>query len=413
MIKNELEQELIKLCDAGFIEKNQLQNIQMNYKDDSEASAMKSKSVLIFGLLGVVFAGAGVISLFAFNWTAFSMQMQTIISFIPLISIQALLFFKVRSNASALWVELLCLCVGIALTAAFVLIYNTYQLDYPQNLVALIIVIILSPLAYYLKSYYLVIGIFASFLFYALFQSSSLFNYSVLSLIIFLPFYISKRKKAHNVTILSFLISAWVICMPVFLELEYSAITMLFFTFVFALVPFDKQVRYVARIIVYSILLLHAYFSDHLFDFHHVTFNISLCFAIVLSILVYIYAYWKRKCFSLAKLDFFVLSFFLFMISLEICLSNLFSIGDSVLVVFTILYKALIIILSVFKIMHGLKYALPSQVTRYLFAISIYLLGEATQSNLSLLTKGIFFILIGVAFFVVNYILSKRIQNEA
>ncbi len=65
------------------------------------------------------------------------------------------------------------------------------------------------------------------------------------------------------------------------------------------------------------------------------------------------------------------------------------------------------------KIIHGLKKSLPSQVTRYLFAISVYILGEATQSNFNLVTKGIFFILIGVAFFAANYILSKRTQNEA
>ena len=111
MNSNELYNELKQLAKLGYLEQAQLERIQDEYMISRKEH---TNAFLIFALIGVVFIGAGVISMFAYNWSMFSREMKAFIAFLPLLGVQGLLFLKIRAQASDVWIQSLTLALGIA-----------------------------------------------------------------------------------------------------------------------------------------------------------------------------------------------------------------------------------------------------------------------------------------------------------
>lgn len=63
------------------------------------------KVLLIFSLLGILFIGAGILSLFAYNWVIFPKFIKTILSIIPLLIVQGLLYWKLKTEGSKVWIQ--------------------------------------------------------------------------------------------------------------------------------------------------------------------------------------------------------------------------------------------------------------------------------------------------------------------
>lgn len=103
MNQQTLYHELKQLTELGYLEPAQLDRIQNEYLKDRRGT---SKAFLLFALIGVIFIGAGILSLFAFNWSMLPRELKAVISFLPLLGVQALLFQKLRSGASDTWIKL-------------------------------------------------------------------------------------------------------------------------------------------------------------------------------------------------------------------------------------------------------------------------------------------------------------------
>ena len=76
MNSNEFYNELKHLTQLGYLDQVQLDRIRDEY---IETRRDHRNMFLIFALLGVIFVGAGVISLFAYNWSMFSREMKALI----------------------------------------------------------------------------------------------------------------------------------------------------------------------------------------------------------------------------------------------------------------------------------------------------------------------------------------------
>ncbi len=410
MKKDELENHLRTIRDLGFIGDDQFINIQENYVQSLNAKPMMDTLLLIFGLLGVAFAGIGTISLFAINWSSFSLLAQTIISVVPLICLQVLLFIKVKGNASNLWVELLSLGVGIALVAAVVLLYNTYQLHFPYEYFILGCILLLAPLVYALNAYYLAIAVFIGyFYYYVAFGYRIAFDEILFILGIFIPHYILRRKKQEPHSIYSFLMAAWLLLLPTVLELGNELYIVLFGMCLFALLNFDIYVKYVSKVLVYALLLFFAVFSEPGSLFLSADSNVVLWVVAVGTIVLYIVFRCKH---GLEVLDYRILFSFVLVCVVGFIFSATSFDSELVEFFYPFLFKALLLIVSVLKILQALKVSYFARITRYLLAISMYGFLEAVASDLSLMEKGVLLILIGLGFFITNYIFSKRMQNE-
>ena len=87
----EFYRELERLTQLGYLERPQLDRIRDEYLKTRKE---RHNIFLIFALLGVVFIGAGVISLFAWNWSMFSRELKAVIGLNPLLAVQGWLWWK-------------------------------------------------------------------------------------------------------------------------------------------------------------------------------------------------------------------------------------------------------------------------------------------------------------------------------
>ena len=152
MNSNEFYNELKQLTTLGYLEQAQLERIQDEY---IKTRKEHHNAFLIFALIGVVFIGAGVISLFAYNWSMFSRKMKAFIAFLPLLGVQVLLFLKIRAQASEVWIQSLSLALGIAFLSALGLIYQAYQISYSLQSMLLTGFVLMLPVVYLFDGYYL------------------------------------------------------------------------------------------------------------------------------------------------------------------------------------------------------------------------------------------------------------------
>lgn len=119
--------ELPKLIKAGVLRQEDAGRIRDYYGEVDEAGGAKT-ALVIFGVLGAVLIGAGIILLLARNWQELSRPMRTIISLIPLIIGQLLSgWVIVRRKDSIAWQEGASSFLFIAIGVAISLIGQTYN----------------------------------------------------------------------------------------------------------------------------------------------------------------------------------------------------------------------------------------------------------------------------------------------
>lgn len=409
MKKNELEKELINLTKLGFINDDQLENITNNYLSQKDSS-VTSKSLLIFSLLGITFVGSGIVFLFSYNWSIFSIPIKIVISLIPLLCTQVLLFYKFYKKASQLWIELSCLAVAIAFVCAIILLSNTFQLNYDISLFIVITVLMLSPLVYVCNSYYLSIAIFAITI---IVWGVGTFTPSLLSLVALVPYYFIRKKSVGQSSILAVLCAIFFCSLPFALhdciDTNYLDYVVLCIVFYFAYASCDSKVRYIAKIVLYAYLFflvvtgeLHMYYDS--LDWIIIT-------SIVLVVAIYCIVYKNKKYNGLSKIDFIAIitTFVLFVLWMALFT---FVNNDVLEIIYTYILKAFLIVLCVAKILFGMKDSNMNSITRYLLVLSVYLYFEFMNFSDNLLYRGIFLIIMGSLFFLANYLILKKVRNE-
>lgn len=126
--------ELPKLVEQGVLTEDAAVRLRTRY-GAVEASRPSRLAVIIFGVLGAVLIGAGIILLLAHNWEDLSRPVRAVLSFLPLVLAQGLAAWTLRSRPQSLaWREgtgaLLFLMIGACIS----LIAQTYNIsDDPQR----------------------------------------------------------------------------------------------------------------------------------------------------------------------------------------------------------------------------------------------------------------------------------------
>lgn len=201
MNSNEFYNELKHLTQLGYLDQVQLDRIRDEY---IETRRDHRNMFLIFALLGVIFVGAGVISLFAYNWSMFSREMKALISFLPLFGVQGLLYWKIRTQASDVWIKSLTLALGIAFLSALGLIYQAYQISLSLHSMLLTGFLVMLPVVYLLDGYYLAILYMAGICW-----AGGNSDYTLLVLLL-VPYYINRVKQGETCWQLSLCFFFWI-----------------------------------------------------------------------------------------------------------------------------------------------------------------------------------------------------------
>lgn len=407
MNSNEFYNELKQLTTLGYLEQAQLERIQDEY---IKTRKEHHNAFLIFALIGVVFIGAGVISLFAYNWSMFSREMKAFIAFLPLLGVQVLLFLKIRAQASEVWIQSLSLALGIAFLSALGLIYQAYQISYSLQSMLLTGFVLMLPVVYLLDGYYLAL-LYMAGICWTGWNSDYILLASLL-----LPYYIKCVRKDGACRLLSLCFFIWMLYLAI-LYVPYGA----FYACILILLIYmtiERPALYpvlagrMLYVMLFTKAVFYLFFNNftELFGygspdpyFYHM--QDPLLLALLAGAFIRIYIFYKKKA-GKARLD--------LLLSVILCgllTADLMVFPYASFLAYEILVNLCLIAFSLYKLLRGIKSANLVSVRRYTAAIILYIVLKVSLGNYQLLVKGIVFLIAGLAFLAVNYRMTLKLKG--
>ena len=180
--------------------------IQDYYKNKSLNKS--NRLFVVFGVLGALLIGLGIILILAHNWDNFSKITKTILAFLPLVTAQIAGFYTLfKKNDSAAWRESSATLIFFTVGSSISLISQIYNIPGNLNSFVLTWMILILPLVYIFRSSMLSLLYIAGITFYACstnywsYPSEQNYYYWLL-LVLIIPFYyfIYKKKPESNFT---------------------------------------------------------------------------------------------------------------------------------------------------------------------------------------------------------------------
>ena len=146
-----LRKDLQELREAEVISAEIEERIQQYYQQKSDASG--SRLFVVFGILGAILVGLGIILIIAHNWDEFPRSVKTIFAFLPLLLGQAIgIFTLLKRNDNIAWREGSAVFLFFAIGGSISLVSQIYNI--PGNLSSFFFtwMLLALPLVYLLRS---------------------------------------------------------------------------------------------------------------------------------------------------------------------------------------------------------------------------------------------------------------------
>lgn len=419
-----------ELVNADVITQETADKIQKFYENKKGQS--QNRIFIIFGVLGAMLVGLGIILIIAHNWDEFPRIIKTFLAFIPLIFGQILcgyILIKKRDNIA--WNESGTTFLFFAVGASISLISQIYNM--PGNLASFLLtwILLCLPLVYVMRSYIGSLLYLAGITYYICeaaywsYSSYETYIFWILFLVILPHYYfLHKKKPESNFTIFH----NWFIPLSVITalgsvannneELMFVAYFGLFgLLYLIGNSPLFNQQKirnngYLVSGSVGTIILLFMLSFDWFWkDLGNKNFQVEeiitspefLTSAFIFLLFMVVF-YFKNKDKKLANIK---PQEFIFLLFIIIFIIGLYSIFAMVLI------NILIFTLGIMIIITGTKQSHLGILNYGLLIITVLIIFRFFDMDLSFVAKGIIFILVGVGFFTANYlILKKRNKNE-
>lgn len=143
--------DLQELIDKGVVSEDVASSISSYYIQKQEGSP--NRVLLIFAVLGALLIGLGVILIIGHNWDNFPRIVKTLISFLPLLLTQAIAFYVLlKKGDNQLWKEGSAVALFCSIGASIALVSQVYHIvgDLPTYILTWMVLAI--PLIYLLDS---------------------------------------------------------------------------------------------------------------------------------------------------------------------------------------------------------------------------------------------------------------------
>ena len=143
--------DLPELIKAGVITQETAQKIQDYYTNKSGSSA--NRLFIVFGILGAILIGLGIILIIAHNWDELSRAFKTSVAFLPLIMGQVLCgFVLLKKQHNTAWIESASAFLFFSVGASITLISQIFHI--PGNLSAFLLtwMLLCLPLIYVMQT---------------------------------------------------------------------------------------------------------------------------------------------------------------------------------------------------------------------------------------------------------------------
>lgn len=420
--------EIPELINEGIISEDVAKKIKEYYKNKDDTSS--NRLFVVFGVLGAILVGLGIILIIAHNWDELSRVSKTVLSFIPLIIGQLFAGYSLlkRKNNIA-WTESSTAFLFFAVGASISLISQVYNISGSLSSFLLTWMLLCLPLVYVMRSsitsllYIAGISYYVAELGYSFHHSSS-FNFYWILILLILPHYYLLYKNKPKSNYMTF--HNWLL--PLSLALALGTLS-----------NHNEEFMFVAYISLFGVFYLLGntnFFSEKKLMNNSYKILGSLGTIGILLSLSFDW-FWH----DLRKNDIPLEELFK---SAEFIVSILLTFLASVLLFFHIKGKkikdlkpiSLIFILFIIVYFLGMKFSISVIIINLIiFGIGILTIREGAEQNhlgilnyglliitaliicrffdvdLSFILRGLLFIFVGVGFFVANYLMLKRRKN--
>ncbi len=411
--------DLDELVKNNVISKNIANDIQTYYSSQKEESP--NKLFAIFGVLGSLLVGLGIILIIAHNWDTFSKGIKTTFAFIPLLLAQLIVGYTILKEKSNTWKEAAGVFLFFTVGASIALISQIYNIPGNVSTFLLTWLLLCLPLVYLLKSNALAILHLVFSTYYVLKAGYFTGSYSpwkyFLLIAFIIPFYLNLLKNSPKQNIASVL--NWLF--PISLTMAMGAFIdtsatygFLMYIILFGLfynigkIPFFNNDRLrkngyliigsLGTISVLIMMSFKSFWKEIIRNDHQLSQEVyiaAILFVAALSILIYSF---KKKW--VHELNLFRYVF--------IIMAVLLFIGFGNLTIPTVLSNILILFLGLIAIKIGSNKMHFGILNYGLLIITALVIARFFDTNLSFVVRGLLFIGVGVGFFVTNYLMLKK-----
>lgn len=418
---SKLKKELPELVKEGVISQDIASKIEHYY--NLKQPTNPNRLFTVFGVLGSILVGLGIILILAHNWDDFPKTIKTCFAFAPLIIGQLLVGFSILKQKSKTWKEASGVFLFFAVGASMAMVSQIYNIPGNFSRYMLTWILLCAPLIYLLKSHALALlhllfaTIYACEYGYS-YNSNIPWMYLVL-LLVLLPYYYTLLKHKFEANITS--VFNWLLPLSLVITLgafitKFDELIFLSYIILFGLfynigklgVLENLKLRQNGYLVLGSlgsiVLLLTASFrwvwKDVLRIKHAFISESSLVVVLfILTTFVLIRLLLKKR------LETFNLFHYIYII-----MSVLFFVGLTDDVIPTVITNILLFVLGINAIKIGVDKMHFGVLNYGLLIVSALIFCRFLDTNMSFVVRGLLFVAVGVGFFITNYIMLKK-QN--
>lgn len=416
-MNSKLIRELPELVRNEVITKEVAQKIEHYFNVKKENSP--NRLFTVFGVLGSLLIGLGIILILGHNWDSFSKTIKTVLAFAPLVIGQILVGFSILKKKSQTWRESSGTFLFFSFGASMAMVSQIYNIPGEFSSYMLIWILLSTPILYLLKSYALALLhiIFATIYACEYGYSSNIPWLYIVFIVMLMPYYIRliRNKPTANITSvlnwliplsISIVLGAFITKFDELIFLSYIILFGLFYN-LGKLPKFDNlKLRQNGYLVLGSLgtvfLLITASFQwvwEGLLHVSSVKITETSLVAVLFisSVLVLVYLFLKKR---IGKFNLF---HFIFII-----MTVLFFVGLKNNITPTIITNVLLLILGVNIVKMGIDKIHFGVLNYGLVIITTLIFCRFFDTNMSFVIRGLLFVIVGVGFFVTNYLMHKK-----
>ncbi|WP_169336030.1 DUF2157 domain-containing protein [Flavobacterium rivuli] len=378
----------------------------------------------IFGVLGGILAGLGIILIFAHNWDNFSKTIKTGLAVLPLFIAQALAGYSILKNKSSVWKETAATLLFFAVGASISLVAQIYNIsgDFPAFLTTWILLCL--PLVYLLNSNAAAILLLVFSTWYSAVAGYSLWErpyWYLLFIAALLPFYIGHLKTGKNsnlAVVLNWLMPlSLLIAFGAFLKGADGFVVVMYMAFLCLMynvgsLPFfanlKKQTGYLAfgelGIIIVLLMVSAQYMwleitGNMQYGIYAVQSHFIIIWAVLLLISAILMFRYKSATFSSLKWATFLFPVLYFIAMVNVPLA-------------TILTNLVILAFGILTIRNGINKLHFRTLNFGILVLAVLTTIRFFDTNISFAIRGSLFLIVGIGFFAANYIVIKKKKEQ-
>ena len=421
-----LLKDLPELVNANIISGETANEIAKYYKRKQDTSP--NRQLLIFGILGALLVGTGVLFIVANQWDQFSQFSKTTCAFLLLIIPQLLCIYVLLKKAEkVVWREITALLLFFAVGANISLVSQIYHINGDFSSYLMTWMILTVPLIYLLDASAISLAyLFMSMVFVLAARENGAFpNQEYLFWILFvlpLPRYyqLSKKIPANALVILHHWMVPYVLTQTLFTVSHQTHMLMHpAYMYLFAIFYFIGQRPYfkgrpllhngylvfgfagtVISLLIMSFQTSWKDLSETVYQFPNFFMTPEYVACLLLFVLATILLYRQNHRKNWQEWNLMDGTYLLFLI--------LFILGVWFTVLSVILINLLLFVLGLVMLKEGSKHSLLGVLNLGMLVIALLVICRSFDTDLTFVVKGILFVLVGIGFFAANWLMIKK-----